>query len=215
VDDVTPDGSPVAFYRRLPPAGEPELVRAAIPAGATILDLGCGSGRIAAPLARLGHPVTGVDNGAGMIAALPPEVEGILGDARTIRLGRTFDVVLLASHLVDDPSDGRSFIETAAAHVTPSGTVIGETYPPGWGEKDDVGTTLKLGDATVTVVRARREGDLVDAAVRYGVDGMEWTQSYTARLLDEPALVALLADCGLAFAGWLEKTGWFAARPAR
>ena len=28
---VAPDGSPVAFYRRLPAMGEPELIHAAIP----------------------------------------------------------------------------------------------------------------------------------------------------------------------------------------
>ena len=45
--DVAPDGSPVAFYRRLPATGEPELIHGVIAPGASPLDLGCGTGRIA------------------------------------------------------------------------------------------------------------------------------------------------------------------------
>ena len=131
--DIAPDGSPVAFYRRLPATGEPELIHALVPPGASILDLGCGPGRIAGPLAALGHPVTGIDNGAGMIASLPVGVTGVVGDAATVRLGRRFDAVLLASHLVNDPEWGPAFAATATAHVTKDGLVLGETYPPGWG----------------------------------------------------------------------------------
>ena len=33
MSEVAPDGSPVAFYRRLPATGEPDLIHAAIGAG--------------------------------------------------------------------------------------------------------------------------------------------------------------------------------------
>jgi SAM-dependent methyltransferase len=211
--DVAPDGSPVAFYRRLPAMGEPELIAEVLPAG-TILDLGCGTGRIAGPLARAGYHVTGVDNGAGMIASLPSGVEGIVADAATVRLGRSFDAVLLASHLVNDPDHGPAFARTAAAHLVPDGAVIGETYPPGWDPEAGVGKTSTLGPASVTLLRAAVDGDLLDAEVRYGVDGIEWTQPFVARVLDEPALRALLADAGLAFDRWLRVPGWFIARSA-
>jgi SAM-dependent methyltransferase len=181
---------------------------------ATILDLGCGPGRIAGRLAALGHPVTGIDNGPGMIAALPAGVEGIVGDATTVRLGRRFDAVLMASHLVNDPAHGTAFARTAAAHVAAHGVVIGETYPPGWDPAVSLGRTSRLGEATITLVRARLVGDLLDAEVRYGVDGMEWGQPFTARVLDERALRAALAAAGLAFERWLERPGWFAALPA-
>jgi SAM-dependent methyltransferase len=209
--DVAPDGSPVAFYRRLPATGEPELIHTTIGPGVSVLDVGCGPGRIAGPLAALGHRVTGVDDGAGMIAALPPEVEGVIADARSVRLGRRFGAVLLASHLVNGPEDGPAFAATAAAHLEPDGLVVGETYPPGWDPMTTVGRETRLGDARITVLRARVEGDILQAEVRYGVDDLEWEQPFTARLLDEPALRELLAHEGLTFERWLDRAGWFVA----
>ncbi len=210
-DDVAPDGSPVAFYRRLPATGEPELVHAAVPAGGSILDLGCGPGRLAGPLVALGHPVTGVDNGAGMVAALPAGVEGVVADAATVRLGRSFDAVLLASHLVDDPALGLAFARTAAAHLAPGGVVIGETYPPGWDPAGSVGVPGRLGDATVELVAADVADGRLRAVVRYGVDGRTWEQPFEALVLDEAGLRTLLAEAGLRFDGWLDRPGWFRA----
>jgi SAM-dependent methyltransferase len=214
VSDVAPDGSPVAFYRRVPPAGEPELIHAAIPAGSTILDLGCGAGRIAGPLAALGHPVTGIDNGEAMIAALPGGVEGIVADARSVRLGRSFEAVLLVSHLVNDPDAGDDFVATAVAHLSSGGAVIGETYPPRWEPTASIGRETQLGDARVTLLRASVDGDMLDAEVRYGVDGQTWQQPFRARLLDEDALGALFHRHGLALERWLDRPGWFLARVA-
>ena len=57
MNGVAPDGSPVEIYAALP--AEPELsrVRSLLAPGARILDLGCGTGRIANPLAADGHAV--------------------------------------------------------------------------------------------------------------------------------------------------------------
>jgi SAM-dependent methyltransferase len=213
MSEIAPDGSPLAFYARLPASGEPELVHALIPPGASVLDLGCGPGRIAGPLAALGHPIVGIDDGPVMIAALPAGVDGVVADARTVRLGRRFDAVLLASHLIDAPRDGAAFVATAAAHVAPDGVVIGETYPPGWDPVAAIGREIRLGDARVTLTRAVVVGDLIEAAVRYGVDDLVWTQEFTARLLGEADVRALLAANGLAFDRWLDRPGWLLARP--
>jgi 2-polyprenyl-3-methyl-5-hydroxy-6-metoxy-1,4-benzoquinol methylase len=67
-DDVARDGSPVEVYLRLPIGAVPAMLRTAMEAGATVLDLGCGVGRLARPLAALGHPVTGVDEWEAMLA---------------------------------------------------------------------------------------------------------------------------------------------------
>ena len=47
-----------------------ELLAADIPAGAKVLDFGCGDGRVAIPLAAMGYEVTGVDASPNMLAAL-------------------------------------------------------------------------------------------------------------------------------------------------
>jgi SAM-dependent methyltransferase len=210
--DTAPDGSPVAFYRRLPAMGEPELIHAVIGPGASVLDLGCGPGRLAGPLAALGHPVTGVDDGQAMIEALPAGVEGVVADARTVRLGRHFGAVLLASHLIDDPESGPAFAATAAAHLAPGGLVVGETYPPGWDPSTSVGRETAIGSARTELLWATVTGDLLEAEVRYGVDGLVWQQRFQARLLTEDALRELLDGAGLAFDRWLDRAGWFVGR---
>ncbi|MEV6449481.1 hypothetical protein [Amycolatopsis sp. NPDC051716] len=55
--EVTADGSPVDVYLLLPPNGEAEIVHAAVPPDASILELGSGAGRVTHPLLELGHQV--------------------------------------------------------------------------------------------------------------------------------------------------------------
>jgi len=51
----------VAFYVA-------EATRVARESRATVLELGCGTGRVLLPLARAGHDVTGIDASAAMLA---------------------------------------------------------------------------------------------------------------------------------------------------
>ncbi len=46
----------------------PFMLGLAAETGGPILELGCGSGRLLLPLARAGHPITGVDNSPAMLA---------------------------------------------------------------------------------------------------------------------------------------------------
>ncbi|GAB2955973.1 hypothetical protein GCM10027075_64660 [Streptomyces heilongjiangensis] len=96
---ITPDGCAVEVYARLPVGEKPEVIAAAVPAGATLLELGSGVGRMTHPLIERGSTVTAVDESAEML-------ERVRG-ARTIcspieepDLGERFDAVLLASFLV-------------------------------------------------------------------------------------------------------------------
>ena len=68
------------------------------PAGASILDVGCGTGRHAVELARRGYRVTGFDLSAGMLAEAAKaageagvEVELIQADATAFSFARSFD----------------------------------------------------------------------------------------------------------------------------
>ena len=68
---------------------------------ASILDVGCGIGRHAVPLAQRGYPVTGVDISRGMLAQARQaaqqagvQVEWVHADAATYRSERRFDAAI-------------------------------------------------------------------------------------------------------------------------
>jgi SAM-dependent methyltransferase len=210
---VARDGSPVDIYDALPPMGEPELIHSVLAPGSSILDLGCGTGRVAVPLTDLGHRVVGVDDSPDMLERLDPRIEPVLGDARTLLLGRRFDAVLLASHLLND-SDASAFLTTAAIHLHGTGRIVAEIYPVAmdWGRA--VGRSTQAGPVEITVTRATAVGDRIDAAVRYGLGDRTWDQAFDGRMLDEPALRTLLTTAGFRLEHWLdERRGWFVAGP--
>ena len=65
---ITPDGCAVELYARLPAWREPAVIHQAAGDGATILELGCGAGRVTHPLIKLGHELTAVDESPEMLA---------------------------------------------------------------------------------------------------------------------------------------------------
>lgn len=72
-----------------------------LPPGASILDVGCGTGRHAVELARKGYAVTGIDLSSGMLAqardkakAAQVAVEWIQDNACTFSLDKQFDAVI-------------------------------------------------------------------------------------------------------------------------
>jgi len=94
----------------------------------TLLELGSGGGNNASHL-KARFTCTLTDLSPDMLAlseTLNPECEHLQGDMRTLRLGRTFDVVFVhdaVSYLTTE-DDLRAAIDTAAAHVRPGGVVI-------------------------------------------------------------------------------------------
>lgn len=194
--------------------GEPEIVDAALPAGASILELGCGTGRILRPLAALGHPVLGVDESPAMLAHLAglPTVRSRI---ETVALGRTFDAVLLASNMLNAaPAQRRAFLEACRRHVDPSGTVLVQQAAPGWfdtvapSEREDHGIRW-------VVSSVRRHGPRLDVVVEYHVGGRTWTHAFDCYRIGERELAADLAAAGLRLGRWLtDDHAWFAAHPA-
>ena len=208
---VAPDGSPVDIYRHLPHLGEANVIDAAIPPGASVLDLGCGAGRIGGPLVALGHPVTGVDNEPGMLAALPVGIEPVRADVVGLRLGRTFGCVLLASHFLND-DDATALLETVTAHLANGGILVAEVYPTTMDWPGSVGRPRQIGEVEVTVARAMVDGRRLDAEMLYRMGDREWRQPFAAKIRDEAELRGLLSGAGLSWRGWLdERRTWFAA----
>lgn len=90
-----------------------------------VLELGAGAGFYTrALLDRGAASVVAVDLAPGMVAALPDRrVEGVVGDAATVVLDETFDVVLSAGLLefVDDPA---AVLANAARHASPGARMV-------------------------------------------------------------------------------------------
>jgi SAM-dependent methyltransferase len=212
---ITADGCAVEVYLLLPPLGEAELIATAVPRGSSVLDLGCGTGRIARGLVERGYDVVGVDQSAEMLAHATG-FETVQAPIAGLDLDRRFDAVLLASNLVNTPDDGqrRAIVAAAAHHVGGGGVVLAQWEPPDWFDRVRDGSGATLGAVHTELADVRRDGDLLSATVRYRSGGELWTQTFTTRRLDDEALHRELRGAGLSFDRWLsDDRSWFVARP--
>lgn len=213
---MAPDGSPVELYLLLPSFGEPDIVHAALPRGASILELGCGVGRMTHELVRLGHPVTAVDESVAMLAHVrgATTVEARIEE---LELGRRFDCVLLASHFINtgDAVERRRLLDVCARHVAADGRIAIEAYPEDW--RPRAGDTSGRDGFEIRYLQADWDGASVTATIEYRIGEHRWMQGpFTAAVLDEPSLLASLDTAGLAFDGWLDdRHTWLAAAPGR
>jgi SAM-dependent methyltransferase len=205
--DAAPDGSPVGVYARLPELGEGDVVAAVLPAGASVLELGCGTGRITRQLVRLGFRVTAVDESAEMLAHVR-DAETVQARIEGLELGRRFDAVLLASNLITaEPEQRRAFLETCRRHAD---LVIVEGLPLGWSPED--GET-RLGNVVSRLRVERVEDGVVHGEMEYESGSDRWRHSFAMRVFaDEGELDAALAEAGLRLERRLDAR-WFVAVP--
>lgn len=95
----------------------------------TVLDAGCGTGRIARELVRRGVDVVGVDLDPDMLATArrrAPSGAWTLADLATVDLGRTFDVVLAAGNVLIllAPGTEAAVLTNLARHVAGGGALV-------------------------------------------------------------------------------------------
>jgi SAM-dependent methyltransferase len=95
----------------------------------SVLDAGCGTGRVAIELARRGVEVVGVDADASMLAEArrrAPGLEWVEADLARLDLGRAFDAVVLAGNVpLFCPQASRpALVRACAAHVAPGGVLV-------------------------------------------------------------------------------------------
>lgn len=138
VDLLYNDPALVDFYD-LVNTGDAELKRCLALAGnaKSVLDLGCGTGQLAAAFAD-GRAVVGVDPAGAMLDVARrrsggEHVEWIEADARTIRIGRTFDLVILTGHAFQvflTREDQLAVLGTIAAHLAPGGHFLFDSRNP-------------------------------------------------------------------------------------
>lgn len=112
--------------------------------GGPVLELGCGTGRVAVHLARRGHPVVGLDRDPELLAALIARasdldptvvgrksdalgglpVKGIVADARDFELDEPVSLVLAPTHLLQllpDSAQRQESLRCIAAALRPGG----------------------------------------------------------------------------------------------
>lgn len=112
--------------------------------GGTVLELGCGTGRVALHLARRGHRVVGLDRDPDLIAALTrrasdfrhsgvgqrsdafADVEPLVADARAFELENSVSLVLAPTHLLQllpDSAARSECLRCVAAALEPGGVL--------------------------------------------------------------------------------------------
>ncbi|NGN68365.1 methyltransferase domain-containing protein [Streptomyces sp. A7024] len=218
----TPDGCAVDLYARLKAGREPDVIAAAIPAGATLLELGCGAGRVTEPLAARGFRVTAVDESAEMLERVrdrAPAARTVHAPIEDLDLGERFDAVTLASFLVHTVDDRQRAALLAACrrHVRADGCVLIEREGPDWHtnrslphERHD-----EAAGCTTRVVSAEPAGDgRLRMRMEYVWPDATWAHEFFSRPLTEEAFEGHLDAAGLAVDRYLTDDGvWVRAVP--
>jgi SAM-dependent methyltransferase len=125
-----PDYDDVPFYRE----------RAAALGASSLLELGCGTGRVLVPLAGDLPRVTGVDVSAEYIAAARAKLTAaghrarlVTGRVEGLRLGDRYDLVIAAYHVIQaftTPAQMDGFFTAVREHLAPGGRCIVTAFHP-------------------------------------------------------------------------------------
>lgn len=126
-DLADPSDTGVAFYSAL-----------AREAAGPVLEIACGTGRVAIPIARIGFPVTGLDIVPGMLdqarrksAGLP--IRWVEADARSFELGEHFRLIFLTGNAFQafvTNAEQQALLERVHAHLHADGLFAFETRNP-------------------------------------------------------------------------------------
>ena len=187
----------------------------------SVLDLGCGTGQLAARLAE-GRHVVGVDPAAAMleIARQRPggdRVTWVEADARRVRLEQWFDLVVLTGHAFQvflTNEDQRAVLSTIAEHLAPDGRFIFDTRNPAaeeWLEWLPENSGRRFEARGLGVVEAWNDAshDAASGIVTYQThyriadSGRQYSASSDIRFTDRGPLAAMLNEAGLAVDQWL------------
>jgi SAM-dependent methyltransferase len=194
---TAPDGCPVAVYAAVPAEPELSIVRQHASGRARVLDLGCGTGRIADPLTSDGHVVVAVDESPEMLAEVRI-AQPVQAQIEDLELDDRFDLVLALSHLVNSPDDVRSrVLATCSRHLADDGLVLLQRHDPVRRLEASMNET-RIGDVRLLLVDVDDSAwPTVHATTIYRLGDDEWRQAWTSVILDDAATDLALQGAGL------------------
>jgi ubiquinone/menaquinone biosynthesis C-methylase UbiE len=180
-----------------------------LPAGAAILELGVGTGRLALPLAEAGLVVTGLDASTAMLDRLAAKPGGdavstVVGDMAGPLPDGPFDLVVVARNTffnLTTEAAQRACLTEVTRVLAPTGRLVVEAFVP----TDDDGPTSSVEVRRITADRVllfvdRHDpgsGEAWSSFVDIGPDGIRLRPCHV-RYLRPAALDALATGCGLA-----------------
>jgi SAM-dependent methyltransferase len=116
-------------------------------AAGPLLDIGCGTGRVALRLAAAGHDVTGLDSDPALVGAMSSRarerglrVRAAVADARSFDLGRTFAIVIApmqVAQLMGGAAGRAEMLRAIRRHLEPGGVFAAALADPFEGVEDD------------------------------------------------------------------------------
>ena len=209
------------------------LIKKYAPTAKTVLNLGCGTGKHDFLLAEKGYEVAGVDMSEDMLAIanaqlttlnLQSAIQFTQGDIRTIRLSRTFDVIISLFHVMSyqpTNADLRAVFATVKAHLNEGGIFIFDCwYGPAVLADRPVIRVKRLEDEAISVVRIAEpvmhpNDNLVDVHYQVLIGDKETRQldelkeTHRMRYLFKPEIETFMSENGLTI---LENTAWMSER---
>jgi len=174
--------------------------------GKTALDVGCGAGLLAEPLARLGAKVTGIDAAAALIevAAAHAAAQGLAIDYHSGELEQLegqFDLIA-ALEVIEHVADPARFVGAIARRLAPGGLVILSTpNATGWSKLLTITLAEGLGripkgthDFDTFIGPDRMQQLLADAGLKCcDVEGIAWSPTRGLHLSEDVRLNYLIA----------------------
>ena len=209
----TPDGCSVELYRQLPYLNELEDVIDLFAVGSTVLELGCGTGRLCRRMLERGLRVTGVDESVEMLAAMPKEVHAVASTIAAFNLQEKFDAVLLASHLINHPDlrTRDTFVACARRHLNDGGKFLLKRHDPTWLAAAKVGSVSRSGDTQLFIEHVSQDDLIVNMTLRYELAGHAWTQSFSTVALTQTEIEQQLMHHGFTNVQWHGKLALWAS----
>ena len=196
---IADDGSPVAVFAALAlhaDRGVAAMLHAQMLKGDSVLELGCGAGRVANRLVKLGHDVCAVDNSEAMLKHVTYKAERVQLDLFALDLQRRFGAVIAGSYLVNQWPP--LLLASCARHVDVDGAVYVQRYSPAWARAAQPGSA-QSGPVSIRFEKVSCINDRFQATVIYTLDGHKWRQSLDAEVLDDDALDRYARYVGLRF----------------